>query len=125
MNKVRGMTLIEVMVALFIFAVAGSAMIKAAGDHLDGVGQIEEVTFATWVANNRLAQLQMTDQWPPKNNQKGSQDMSDRTWYWQQQVLKTNDDDLLSIEVTVGLSDQSGDSIVTVTGFVANPEPTF
>ena len=49
-----GMTLLEVLVALFIFALTGTAIMKAASDHLTGVGQIEDITFATWVANNHL-----------------------------------------------------------------------
>ncbi|MEC7469939.1 MAG: type II secretion system protein GspI, partial [Pseudomonadota bacterium] len=47
------------MVALFIFAVTGTAIMKAASEHLNGVGQIEEVAVATWVANNRLNDILM------------------------------------------------------------------
>ena len=40
-SKQQGMTLLEVMVALFIFAMTGGAIMKAASEHLNGVGQIE------------------------------------------------------------------------------------
>ena len=90
-NNQKGMTLLEVMVALLIFALTGTAILKAAGDHLNNVGQIEAVTFASYVASNRLNQLQLDDTWPPKNNLKGSMEMADRTWYWQQKVTKTID----------------------------------
>ena len=79
--KQQGMTLLEVMVALLIFAVTGSAILKASGDHLSGVRIIQEITFATWVANNRLTALQLEKTWPPKNNAKGSQEMAGSTWY--------------------------------------------
>ena len=46
-SRQRGMTLLEVMVALFIFAMTGGAIMKAASEHLNGVGQIEEITIAT------------------------------------------------------------------------------
>ena len=118
-RKVSGMTLLEVMVALVIFAMTGTAVMKAASDHLSGVGQIEEITFATWVANNRLSQVTIDSSWPPKDNQKGSEEMANRTWYWQQKVLKTNDKDMFSIEVRVSLNEQQTDSITTVIGFVA------
>ena len=36
-----GLTLLEVMVALLIFALTGTAVLKAAGEHLSSVGQIE------------------------------------------------------------------------------------
>ncbi len=117
----RGMTLLEVMVALLIFALTGSAILKAAGDHLSSVGQVEEITFANWVASNRLNQLILTDTWPPKNNLKGSMEMADRTWYWQQQVKKTNDNDLRAVEVSVGLDAEYESTLTLVTTFVAKP----
>jgi general secretion pathway protein I len=119
------MTLLEVMVALLIFAVTGSAILKASGDHLSGLGQIEEITFATWVANNQLTRLQLSSQWPPKNSEKGSQEMAGRTWYWQQSVLKTLDKDLVSVEVQVGLDPQYQGSVTTVTSFIGNPSPSL
>jgi general secretion pathway protein I len=109
------------MVALVIFAMTATAVMKAAGEHLNGVGQIEEITFATWVANNRLTQAHLAAAWPPKNNLKGSEDMAGRTWYWQQKVLDTNDPDLRAVEVSVGLDQQYTSSITSVTSYLAKP----
>jgi general secretion pathway protein I len=120
-NSQKGMTLLEVMVALLIFALTGTAILKAAGDHLNNVGQIEAVTFASYVASNRLNQLQLDDTWPPKNNLKGSMEMADRTWYWQQTVTKTNDDDLRSVSISVDLDSDYSGSVTSVTTFVAKP----
>lgn len=122
MKRFHGMTLIEVMVALAIFAITGVAILKATGDHIGSVGQIEEITFATWVANNQLARSHLDDQWPPQNNQRGSTEMAGRTWFWQQIVTKTNDEDLRSIEVKVGLDPTYSDGITSVVSFVANPK---
>ena len=119
--KQKGMTLLEVMVALLIFALTGSAILKAAGDHLSNVGQVEAVTFANYVASNRLNQLQIDTTWPPKNNVKGEMSMAQRTWYWQQNVVKTNDDDLRAVTVKVGRQQDYSDSVVSVTTFVAKP----
>lgn len=120
-NREKGMTLLEVMVALFIFAMTGTAILKASGDHLNGLSQIEEVTFATWIANNRLNELKLNGSWPPKNNLKGKEDMADRTWYWQQQVRKTNDDDLRAVDIVVGLDPEYTSSVTTVTTYIAKP----
>lgn len=118
----QGMTLLEVMVALLIFAITGTAVMKAASEHLASVGSIEEITFATWVANNRLNQLQLATTWPPKNNARGETEMADRTWYWQQLVNKTNDDKLRQVEIVVGLDSSYSSSITSVTTFVS-PQP--
>lgn len=117
----RGLTLLEVMVALLIFALTGTAVLKAAGEHLSSVGQIESITFANWVASNRLNQLQLDNTWPPKNNLKGTMEMADRTWYWQQTVAKTNDNDLRAVTVSVGEDDSYRSSVTSVTTFVAKP----
>ncbi|QJR80817.1 type II secretion system minor pseudopilin GspI [Alteromonas pelagimontana] len=116
-----GMTLLEVMVALLIFAVTGTAVMKAASEHLSSVGQIEEITFATWVADNRINQLKLAGVWPPKNNLKGSMEMADRTWYWLQTVKKTNDNDLRAVDIQVSLDQTYSGSLTTVTTFVAKP----
>ncbi|MEP1448519.1 MAG: type II secretion system minor pseudopilin GspI [Paraglaciecola sp.] len=114
-----GLTLLEVLVALFIFALTGTAIMKAASDHLTGVGQIEDITFATWVANNRLNQVHIDNTWPIKNNQKGEQEMAGRIWYWQQRTIKTSDDDMVQVEVTVGLDEQYQDSVTSISTFIA------
>jgi len=119
-----GMTLLEVLVALFIFALTGTAIMKAASDHLTGVGQIEDITFATWVANNRLTQLHIDTIWPIKNNQKGQQEMAGRKWYWQQRVNKTNDADMVQVEVSVGLDEQYQGTVTSVSTFIAKQTKT-
>ena len=116
-----GLTLLEVMVALFIFAVTGTAIMKAASEHLNGVGQIEEVAVATWVANNRLNEILMERPWPLKNNQKGQQDMAGRTWYWTQVVKATNDSDFKAVEISVSLKESRADNITTVVACLAKP----
>ena len=118
----RGMTLIEVMVALAIFALTGVAILKATGDHIGSVGQIEEITMATWVANNQLTRVHLDDTWPPKNDKKGNAEIGGRTWYWQQTVSQTNDKDLRSVEIKVGLTEDYSDQITAVVSFVANPK---
>jgi len=116
-----GFTLLEVMVAMFIFAVAGAAIIKTTTEHISSVGKLEEMTFATWVANNQLtrASLQSEKTWPPKKNERGSVDMLDRTWYWQQDVQNTADENLKAIIMTVGNDPEYKGSIISVTTYVA------
>lgn len=120
MKCCRGMTLLEVMVALAIFAMTATAILKAVADNLNNLSQLKEQTFANWVADNRLTEIQLENQWPPKNNQRGSEDMAGQTWYWQQKVEETADKDLRQVSVEVRLQQDSAQSITTVTTFVAN-----
>ncbi len=120
-GRVKGLTLIEVMVALAIFALSGVAIMRAATEHLNAIGQIEDITIATWVANNRLNQMMINPTWPPKNNAKGSVVMSDRTWYWQQAVTATNDAELKAVTIRVGLDESYASTVTDVTTFLAKP----
>lgn len=121
--KQSGMTLLEVMAAIVIFALAATSIMKAATDHMRGIGALEELTFATWVANNRLQHAQVENAWPPQNNKRGSEEMAGRTWYWQQRVTETQDKDLRQVEVLVS-TDPEGENIATsVVTYFANPRP--
>ena len=117
----KGLTLLEVMVALAIFAITGSAILKAVGENLNATGQIEAVTLANWVANNQLVQVQLKQLWPIPNNQRGSVEMAERTWFWTQTVTNTNDDDLKQVTIRVGLDAQYQDSVTSVTTYFAKP----
>lgn len=119
--KQHGMTLLEVMVALFIFAMTGGAIMKSTAEHLNGVGQIEEITLATWVANNHLNEIQLERPWPLKNNLKGREEMAERTWYWKQVVKDTGDSDFKAVEVSVSLNENFSDTITTVVTYFAKP----
>jgi general secretion pathway protein I len=48
-------------------------------------------------------------------------EMADRTWYWQQTVAKTNDNDLRAVTVSVGEDESYESSVTSVTTFVAKP----
>lgn len=57
-NKQLGFTLIEVMVALVIVAVSLSALSSSLGQFVFQQSSLEERVIATWVADNRLIELQ-------------------------------------------------------------------
>lgn len=54
MKKQAGMTLIEVMVALAVFALAGLAVMQATLQQTRQLGRMEEKTLAGWLADNQL-----------------------------------------------------------------------
>ena len=60
----RGFTLIEVLVALVIVAIALGAGIKAAGALTYNAERLSEVSTAQWCAENLLTELRLTQQFP-------------------------------------------------------------
>ncbi len=59
-----GFTLVEVLVALAIVAVTLAAGLRAAGALVDGSQRLADVTAAQWCAENQLADLRLTRQFP-------------------------------------------------------------
>jgi general secretion pathway protein I len=106
--KQPGFTLIEVMLAMAVFAVAGVALLGVADNNYRHISFLEEKMLADWVASNQLVELSLATTWPPKNNRKGNVDMAGRTWYWQQKVVKTDNDLLrqVTMEVRVNEDDE-------------------
>lgn len=60
----RGFTLIEVLVAMTIAAVALMAAIRATGSLALGSAELRSRTLAQWSAENRLAQIRIAREWP-------------------------------------------------------------
>lgn len=117
----RGMTLIEVMVALLIFGLAGTAVMKAATENLTSVSQLQDITLATLVANNRLTQLHLEQEWPIRNNQKGEMEIAEVKWYWQQTVTKTQENDLVQVRISVAVDAEYQQMVTDVVSFFGKP----
>ena len=121
--KQSGFTLLEVMLAMAVFAIAGVALLGVADNNYRHISHLEEQMFANWVASNQLVEVSLDKTWPPKNNRKGKGEMAGRTWYWQQKVIKTNNKELRSIIMEVRLNED--DELVTASlmAFLAQDKP--
>ena len=120
-RKTRGFTLLEVMVALFVVAIALGGVIKVMGNAARNSGRLSDRTFAQWVALNELAELRIKKSWPKLGEVKGEQEMVERKWNWVQKTIKTADAKVRRVEMSVWTPESSGDSdpVVTVVGFLA------
>ncbi|MEY8216092.1 MAG: type II secretion system minor pseudopilin GspI [Colwellia sp.] len=121
-QKNTGFTLIEVMLAMAVFSIAGLALLSAASNNARHIGHLENKMLASWVASNQLVATRLVNTWPPKNNLKGNVELAGRTWFWQQRVLKTNDKDLRAIEMEVRLKEDDKLAITSLTTYVSKVE---
>jgi general secretion pathway protein I len=64
MRRPAGFTLIEILVAVAILAVALAATTRAASIATDGAMETRERLLATWAAENRLAELRARKVFP-------------------------------------------------------------
>ena len=60
MNKFRGMTLIEVMIALVVFSLTATAIMNVIYNTMHGLSGMEESYFGQMVADNVLSQLKLS-----------------------------------------------------------------
>lgn len=86
----RGFTLIEVLVALAVLAIALAAVVRTMGQSIDLAADLRERTLALWVAQERAALLQLTKAWPDLATAKGTAEMGGREWEWQERTSSTD-----------------------------------
>ncbi|WP_026957580.1 MULTISPECIES: type II secretion system minor pseudopilin GspI [Aliagarivorans] len=119
MKRQRGMTLLEVMVAMAILATAGAAVVKAAAENLNSISFLREKSFALWVADNRLSEIKLSGAWPGTALRKGEEEFADRTWYWQSQGVETASNDFLAVRVTVSKDKEGKQVMAELTSYVS------
>ena len=117
--KQAGFTLLEVMVALSICAMAGIAAMQVTGEHISHITAIEEQTYAAWVAENQLVMARAQGKkWNARNGQKGEQELAGITWYWQQHVTPTADASFVQVRIEVYSDEAHKHSIYDLSTFM-------
>ena len=122
-RNIKGFTLLEVMVALAIIAMALAAATSAVSGNIRNASGLQQRTYAHWVAMNQLAEMQLSKKWPATKTTKGSSLMAKQEWYWSTKVTKTPDgfDLIRRVDVMVRLDEDDESPLVTLTGFVGQP----
>lgn len=108
MKRRRGMTLVEVMVALAVFALTAGAIMNVVYNTVHGLTGMEESYFAQMVADNVLSQYKLTKAWPSNSWVNDKQDLAGKTWYYRYRGQNTQDPDFKSLEVEVYTTRKTG-----------------
>ena len=117
MKPMRAFTLLEVLVALVVVAVAVAALARAGSQAINSQFQLEERTLAIWVADNQLSELRLEASVDPGSRQ-GVSTMGQREWYWDMLIQPAPGGQLLRVDVAVYGSSVRRDPILTHTGFL-------
>ncbi len=101
MKPTKGMTLLEVIVALAVFSIAAVAVTKSLGEQMANMPILEQRTLAQWVASNQMVEARLTSEFPDIGQKEGRVELAGKEWYWRQNVVKTTDDKFRQIRISV------------------------
>lgn len=110
--KLSGFTLLEVMVALVVIALALGALMQTTANQTRQLAYLRDKTIAHWVALNVLATMQIEENYPSTGKKTGEETMLERTWYWQAKVEKLEDETLQRLEIKI-FSDKKREQTLT------------
>lgn len=112
--KRRGFTLIEVMVALAIVAVALAAGLRAAGALGDNAQRLSDVIAAQWCAENQFTVMRVTKAFPGTGDSDFSCEQLGRTYRGRLEVRPAGfNPDFRQVHATV--SDENGVPLLSLT----------
>ncbi|HRH88773.1 MAG TPA: type II secretion system minor pseudopilin GspI [Rubrivivax sp.] len=115
----RGFTLVEVLVAVTVIAVALAAGLRAAGVLIDNSQRLSDVIAAQWCAENHLTQLKLMRQFPGIGQTDFACEQLGRQYSGRAQVAGTQYGDLRLVDATV--SDAAGRQLVRLSTLLYRP----
>jgi len=119
-SRSGGFTLVEVLVALAVIAIALGAVMRTLSQSIDVSASLRDRALAMWIAQNRLNRQQAERSWPSPDTREGTDTMGGREWRWHEQVASTPDADLRRVEIEVRA--QQGEAVLArLVGFLARP----
>jgi general secretion pathway protein I len=117
----HGFTLLEVLAALTILAIALAAIIGTASNQALNTAHLRDKTLAHWVAMNKIAEMQITAEWPAKGKKRGEEAMGIHEWHWVRTVSETPDARVRLVEVAVYREKQDEQPVARLSSFLSQP----
>jgi len=117
-----GFTLIEVLVALAILAVALAAAVRASSTAADGALELKERLLATWIAQDRLAEYAALARWPDLGARQGNAEQAGVQFTWRETVSGTPNQRFRRIEVQVFPARTPDHAVATLVGYATRSE---
>jgi general secretion pathway protein I len=122
-GQLLGFTLVEVLVALAIVSIALLAALRAAGQGTNTVGELRLRVFASWVAENRLAEHRARGDWLALGIGRGTQSQGGVEFAWREEVIGTPNSAFRRVDVFVSVPADESRALARLTGFVVQPPP--
>lgn len=116
-RRTAGFTLVEILIALAVLAIALTAAAHSLGAAVDTTAALRERMLARWVAEDKLADLELKSVWPALDTIEGDAEMGGRKFHWVQETGVTPLARMRRVELSVMLLG-SKFALAHLTGFV-------
>ncbi|AUH73205.1 type II secretory pathway protein LspI [Legionella sainthelensi] len=101
-DKKAGFTLIEVLLALSVIAIALTALLKAISQNVETARRIKEKTVSHWIAMQGVAMIQLNLlQVSPSQETTQDTTMLNEHWYWRAKISATSQKNIQKIIILV------------------------
>ena len=106
-----GFTLVEVMVALAVVAIALPALLVTLNQHVDATGYLRDKSMAQMVAANKFEELRILSragQSLLQGKESGVSSMAGREWYWWLESEPTEANNFYRVAIDVAADEEQG-----------------
>ncbi len=119
-RRMHGFTLLEVLIALAILAVALAAASRAASVSIDGSVALRQRLLAEWVAQNRLSELaSLPGVFPSAGTSEGDENQAGSAYRWRQTVTDTPNPNFRRIEIQVFAAQDQSYALARLIGYAS------
>jgi general secretion pathway protein I len=108
------------MVAIAVLAIALAAVIDKTVETGANINYLRDKTLAHWVAENKLAELQATEEWR-EGSQTGKITLAGREWHWQVEAQPTPARSLRRVVIRVSGQQDAASDLAVLNGFLLDP----
>jgi general secretion pathway protein I len=121
-RRLRGFTLLEVMIALAVVSIGLVAASSSIAQLTANGVYLRDKTIGHWIAMNKLAELRLAEAAPGVGESDDEIELGSQTWHWTAKVSETQVESLRRVDLTVARKDKKGERVVAkLAGFIGPP----
>ncbi len=122
LSNCRGFTLVEIMVAVAIFAVVSATLLRNSTQSVSLSRSIQDRSLAQWIAENELQQLRLQprddEHYPPTGVDRSTLSMANREWQVMVDISATENELVRRLDISVFDELDLDSPLAELTGFI-------